>query len=122
VRLEYEAPENAALPPDIETIFALTIREGITNIQRHARASHARVTVARAPREACLIIEDDGLGGAIVPGNGLTGMRERLRALDGDLVVASERGRGTRLEARVVLAVADAAVTPVCRRDEPFKA
>lgn len=123
VRLEYETPEDAALPPDIETIFALTIREGITNIQRHARASHARVTIARAAQEARLVIEDDGLGGVIVPGNGLTGMRERLRALDGDLIVASERGRGTRLEARVVLAIADlAAAARICGKDEPFKA
>jgi hypothetical protein len=45
-------------------------------------------------------------------------MRERLRALDGDLVVASERGRGTRLEARVAIADA-AAVARVCDRKEP---
>jgi hypothetical protein len=49
-------------------------------------------------------------------------MRERLRALDGDLVVASERGRGTRLEARVALAIADlSAAARVCGNDEAFK-
>jgi len=123
VRLEYETPETAALPSDIETIFALTIREAVTNIQRHARATEARVTLAVAPREARLVVEDNGCGGVIAPGNGLTGMRERLRALGGDLIIASERGRGTRLEARVVLAVVDlAAAAQVCGKDEPFNA
>jgi two-component system, NarL family, sensor histidine kinase DesK len=120
VKLDYETPKESALPPDIETIFALTIREAVTNIQRHARATHARVSLAVVAHEARLVVEDDGCGGAIAPGNGLTGMRERLRALDGDLVIASERGRGTRLEARVALAIADlSAAARVCGNDEP---
>ena len=49
-------------------------------------------------------------------------MRERLRALDGDLVIASERGRGTRLEARVALAIDPVAAARVCGRDEPSEA
>ncbi|HSS07879.1 MAG TPA: sensor histidine kinase [Rhodanobacteraceae bacterium] len=122
VKLDYDAPADAVLPADIETIFALTIREAITNIQRHARATHARVTLAIVAHEARLVIEDDGCGGVITPGNGLTGMRERLRALDGDLVIASERGRGTRLEARCAPAIADlAAAARICGKDEPFQ-
>ena len=119
VKLEYETPDVVSLPPDVETILALTIREGVTNIQRHARASRARVALAITAREAHLLIEDDGCGSAIEPGNGLTGMRERLRALDGDLVIASERGRGTRLEARVALVVDPVAAARICGRDEP---
>jgi len=122
VKLEYETPEHPALPPDVETIFALTLREGVTNIQRHARASRARVALAIDAHQARLLIEDDGCGGAIAPGNGLTGMRERLRALDGDLVIASERGRGTRLEARVALIVDPIAAARICGRDEPHQA
>jgi two-component system sensor histidine kinase DesK len=122
VTLDYEIPREPGLPPDIETIFALTIREAITNIQRHARAKRARVTLSVAEREARLVVEDDGCGGAIAPGKGLTGMRERLRALDGDLVIVSERGRGTRLEARVALAMADlTAAARICGNDEVFK-
>ncbi|MGH8171774.1 MAG: sensor histidine kinase, partial [Rhodanobacteraceae bacterium] len=49
--------------------------------------------------EARLVIEDNGCGGVIAPGNGLTGMRERLRALGGDLAIVSEPGRFTRLDA-----------------------
>jgi two-component system sensor histidine kinase DesK len=103
VRLDYEAPGDARLPADVETIFALTVREGVTNIQRHARATHAQVTLAIAGSEARLVIEDNGCGGVIAPGNGLTGMRERLRALGGDLAILTAQGRGTRLEAHVEL-------------------
>jgi two-component system sensor histidine kinase DesK len=120
VELAYEAPDDATLPPDVETIFALMLREGVTNIQRHARAAHARVTLMVGARDARLVIEDDGCGRAIEPGNGLTGMRERLRALDGDLVVAAERGRGTRLEAHVALACVEPAIAlRTCDRKEP---
>jgi two-component system sensor histidine kinase DesK len=42
-----------------------------------------------------LQIEDNGRGGDIVPGNGLTGMRERLATIDADVRVDSRRGAGT---------------------------
>jgi len=103
VRLDYEAPDDATLPADVETIFALTLREAVTNIQRHARATYAQVTLAIAASEARLTIEDNGCGGVISPGNGLTGMRERLRALGGDLAIVAASGSGTRLEAHVEL-------------------
>lgn len=104
VKLDYATPDGVALPADIETIFALTLREGVTNIQRHARATQVRVTLVVVEHEARLVIEDNGRGGLIEPGNGLAGMRERLRAFEGDLVIASERGHGLRLEACVPLA------------------
>jgi len=105
VQLDYESTEET-MPAEFETVLALTIREAVTNIQRHAQASYARVRVAIIDGEARVAIEDNGRGGAITPGNGLTGMRERLRALGGDLVIVSERGRGTKLEARLVLRAA----------------
>jgi len=45
--------------------------------------------------------------GAIVPGNGLAGMRERLEGLHGSLRIDGGPGRGTRVEARVPLAAND---------------
>ena len=55
-----------------------------------------------------MTVADDGRGGAIAPGNGLTGMRERLEQLGGGLEVSSPAGGGTRL----VLRVPYAAVSP----------
>ncbi len=102
VRLEYELVD-ALLPPEIETVLALTVREAVTNIQRHAQATRARVEVGVEGGEARLAISDDGIGATILPGNGLSGMRERLALLDGRLEIQSVRGRGTRLAAIVPL-------------------
>ncbi len=102
VRLDYTIAE-VALPLEVETALAMTVREAVTNIQRHARASSARITLETEQKRLVLSVHDDGRGGAIVPGNGLCGMRERLRSIDADLQVDSERGRGTCLRASLPL-------------------
>lgn len=91
--------EIPPLSPEQETVLALTVREAVTNLQRHARASTARVQLEVAAGHLRLRIEDNGRGGAIVPGNGLSGMRERLEALGGCLRIDARAGRGTVLEA-----------------------
>jgi len=88
---------DVALPVEIETALAMTLREAVTNIQRHAQATCAQIALKPEEGKLVLRIEDTGRGGAIVPGNGLTGMRERLNAIGAELRVHSERGRGTRL-------------------------
>lgn len=99
--------DGSALPPRVETALALTVREAVTNIQRHARARSADIAFETADGEAVLRIHDDGRGGAIVPGNGLGGMRERIEALGGRLRVDSASGHGTRIEACIPLAAND---------------
>ena len=99
--------EHSALPPRVESILALTVREAVTNIQRHAGAGSARVRFLVEDDEAVLQVEDDGRGGAIVPGNGLAGMRERLEAARGSLRIGPGAEGGTRVEARVPLAAND---------------
>ncbi|MGY3266682.1 sensor histidine kinase [Lysobacter sp. HA35] len=101
IELQY-ALAPVTLPPEIETVLALTVREAVTNIQRHARARHAEITLSSTPREVKLCIVDDGRGGAITPGNGLSGMRERVEALGGKLRIESA-ATGTQLEACIPL-------------------
>jgi two-component system sensor histidine kinase DesK len=98
IRLEYDLGD-AVLPPEIETVFALTVREAVTNAQRHARAGRVRIHVVVESGEARLVVADDGNGGVVIPGNGLAGMRERLQMLGGRLEIESARGKGTRLVA-----------------------
>lgn len=102
VDFRYERAD-VPLTPELETGFALTLREAVTNIQRHARASHAKATLAADGGEAVLLVVDDGRGGNVVPGNGLLGMRERIESLGGRLRVEAGVGRGTRIEARLPL-------------------
>ncbi|MEO8458897.1 MAG: sensor histidine kinase [Dokdonella sp.] len=100
VHLHYDVT-SVSLPANIETVLALVVREAITNIHRHAHASRTEVRLDIVDQGARLRIDDNGNGRTITPGNGLTGMRERLRALGGDLAIVATRGKGTRLEARV---------------------
>jgi len=102
VRLNYDFAD-VPLPVDIETVLAMTVREAATNIQRHARANCARVTLEVQGVELVLRVEDDGRGGAIVPGNGLSGMRERLSGIGAELRVESARGHGTVLKVSLPL-------------------
>ena len=97
VHLECEIAD-VCLPVEVETALAMSLREAVTNIQRHARAAHVRIALKAARQAVILRVEDDGRGGAIVPGNGLAGMRERLAAIGAQLQVDSQRGRGTVLK------------------------
>jgi two-component system sensor histidine kinase DesK len=88
-----------ALGPDEERALALGLREAVTNIVRHARATECRITLAPESGNVRLTIEDDGVGGELVEGAGLSGMRARFAEVDG-IVERDGRG-GTRLVLRV---------------------
>ena len=94
--------DGQGCPPTHDNLFALVLREAVTNIVRHAGARHCSVRLYCHDRTAELVIEDDGRGGKLKEGNGIRGMRERLAALDGSLEIASGRG-GTRLTASLPL-------------------
>ncbi len=103
---------HRALPTRVENALAMTVREAVTNIQRHAHARQAQIGFEVRGDEAILRIADDGRGAAIVPGNGLDGMRARIEALGGRLRIDSQKGNGTRIEVHVpLMANDDAAVT-----------
>jgi len=80
------------LPPRSETALALAVREAVTNVIRHAGATRCMVRLQADGREVTLSVEDNGRGGAVAEGSGLTGMRSRLAALGGTVHVDGERG------------------------------
>jgi two-component system sensor histidine kinase DesK len=83
------------LRPAEENVLALVVREAVTNVVRHARASGCRLDLERDGGVYRLEIADDGIGAGDVEGNGIRGMRERVEALGGTLRCKS--GTGTRL-------------------------
>ncbi|MGW1230291.1 histidine kinase [Streptomyces sp. NPDC001515] len=96
-----EAPDD--VPEKAEEALAWALREAVTNVVRHSGAR--RCTVALTPRQTLggrileLTVTDDGRGSSgTKPGNGLTGMSERLAAVDGTLRTAADArtGRGFR--------------------------
>ncbi|MEO6968338.1 MAG: sensor histidine kinase [Rhodanobacteraceae bacterium] len=110
VHLDYDLP-LPDLPPEIERGLSLVLREASTNIARHAHARTARMALVRDDDCLLMRIADDGRGGVAADGNGLAGMRERVRALGGDLRIESPLRKGTTLSVRVPLpAPRDAAI------------
>ena len=83
------------LPPLQESVLSMAVKEGVTNVVRHA---HARTCLLRLEQQngSCrLAIEDDGRGGAYGEGNGLRGMRERVEMIGGS--ISRESQGGTKL-------------------------
>ncbi|WP_125077322.1 sensor histidine kinase [Pseudoxanthomonas sp. SGT-18] len=112
IDLQVHRNDASALAPELETVLALCLREAVTNVHRHARARQVGVSLAAEGGRCRLLVEDDGRGGAIRPGNGLAGMRERVHALGGRVRWEPAQPRGTRLVVEVPLreAVAPQAV------------
>ena len=83
------------------------VQEIVTNTVRHAHARNLWIEIRREPGGIAVEARDDGRGApAYRPGQGLTGMGERLQELGGSLVVASHPGRG--FEVRALLPLAEA--------------
>jgi signal transduction histidine kinase len=76
------------------------VAEAVTNVAKHAHATHAAVTIREDEARMWIVVADDGTGGATAaPGGGLAGLTDRLAAVDGTLSVSSPAGGPTRLEA-----------------------
>ncbi|SEL04620.1 sensor histidine kinase [Streptacidiphilus jiangxiensis] len=100
VRVEVELPER----PDsaIEGIAYFTVSELLTNAAKHSHAQSASVEIWRSDERLMLQVRDDGVGGAQeLPGGGLAGLAERIRAVDGVFVVASPVGGPTDVTAEL---------------------
>jgi two-component system sensor histidine kinase DesK len=83
------------LRPAEETVLSLIVREAVTNIVRHAHASHCRMEFQETGETTSMVVEDNGRGGVRQEGNGLRGMRERVESVGGKLRIDS--AQGTRL-------------------------
>ncbi len=79
--------------PAHQELFGWAVREGLTNIVRHAHASSCTVRLSPSSVE----IVDDGVGLAAPPGNGLSGLRERVAAAGGAVDAGPLQPRGWRL-------------------------
>ncbi|HET7129927.1 MAG TPA: histidine kinase [Gaiellaceae bacterium] len=86
------------LPDQVELAAYFLVSEALTNVVKHASATHASVLLEREPTTLRVTVSDDGVGGArIAPESGLAGLRDRLEALDATLSIASGAGHGTRV-------------------------
>jgi signal transduction histidine kinase len=105
IDVEVAIPEDnglAALGPAAGGELLHLVREALSNIARHSRATQVQIEVRDEPEETTIVIADNGVGfdpAAIAPGrhHGLSNLRERAVAAGGRLEIDSRPGTGTRL-------------------------
>jgi two-component system sensor histidine kinase DesK len=90
--VQCDAASSLRLPAVQESVLSLAVREGVTNVVRHAQARTCRLRLEQENGSCRLEIADDGQGFATVEGNGLRGMRERVEMLGGTLQRANRSG------------------------------
>ena len=100
------------LDNDRSTLVFRVAQEALTNIVRHAKASHVEVAFTADAQKATLLVFDDGRGcdvevalaaGSNGSGGGLGGMRDRMRLFGGTLRTESTPGHGFRIEVMLPL-------------------
>jgi signal transduction histidine kinase len=103
-----EDAEDVALAPPTEIQLVRIVQEALSNVRKHAGASHVEVYVGVDEEAVGVEIVDDGRGFDPLlldrsgwPRLGLQTMRERAQAIGGAFEVVSAPGEGTRIAVHV---------------------
>jgi signal transduction histidine kinase/ligand-binding sensor domain-containing protein len=108
IKHRFTAPDSVhhlRLGPDVRRELLLILKESVTNIAKHARATEASIDIALDGSRLLLTIRDNGRGfdtEASFDGNGVYSMRNRVQALGGKLDIRSEPGSGTTVSLELV--------------------
>lgn len=104
--IEFRMTDDTAIPHTslfLENILSMCLKEAVTNVVKHSKASTCELTVEESDNEMTIVVKDDGAGirsdYTQSKGSGLIGMRERLEFVNGSLDIVS--GEGTTLIMRV---------------------
>ncbi|MET7671338.1 sensor histidine kinase [Micromonospora luteifusca] len=84
---------------EADDAFRWVLREAVTNVLRHSRATRCTITVSTDASGSALTISDNGVGGDPKPGTGLRGLTERLEQTGGTLHLGAAPGGGLQLTA-----------------------
>ena len=97
-RAVFEGPVDTLIPRALYDDIAAVVREGLTNVARHARAAAAEVELSVTANRIRLTVRDDGQGvGDHPPGNGLVNLRRRAENRAGSLALTDSTSKGTEL-------------------------
>jgi signal transduction histidine kinase len=103
---------DGRLPEHVEVSAYYVVAEALTNAAKHGRASAVSVQVEAAGEVLRVAVRDDGAGGAdFAGGTGLVGLKDRVEALGGRILLDSPPGAGTSLRVEIPLAGAAGGIT-----------
>jgi signal transduction histidine kinase len=101
IELDVDEGEPPPLGSAARSALVHAVREAVTNVRKHANATHVDVKLRYGSQTVVALVRDDGSGARSAEGLGLVTTRERLEALGGSLKVAATRGRGTTFQATI---------------------
>jgi signal transduction histidine kinase len=105
VRVKLDVGFEHRLPDQVEVAAYYTVAEALTNASKHANATRVWVALRLDGDRLLLSVRDDGTGGADPSrGSGLTGLRDRIEALEGKIQIESLSGSGTLITAEIPVA------------------
>jgi signal transduction histidine kinase len=108
VPVDLQVRVDGRIPEPVEVSAYYIVAEALTNAAKHARASAIVVEAEVAGDVLRVTVRDDGAGGAdLGGGTGLVGLKDRVEALGGRIVLQSPRGAGTSLRAELPLGAAN---------------
>jgi signal transduction histidine kinase len=103
-RLQFDGPIDTSVDKQVGESAAAVVREALSNVARHARATRTDVALTAGVGEFVVVVRDDGIGirrSASRGGQGLRNMATRAEQLGGRLDVTSEPGEGTTVTWRI---------------------
>jgi PAS domain S-box-containing protein len=105
-RLAFRGPVEAAVDESLVPQLLSVLRESLSNVSRHAKASAVDVVLTVAEGSVTLSVSDDGVGmsGQPAAGHGLENMSARASQLGGELSLVRRNPAGTLLQWRIPLA------------------
>jgi signal transduction histidine kinase len=101
-RVHLDVPDDLRVEPALAHAVFRCVQEALTNAVRHAAAENVFLAVEQREGTIAVVARDDGRGAAQVkPGHGLTGLRERIEGMGGQVHVDSQPGGGVTLRAHL---------------------
>ena len=111
------------VPGSIARELLMVVREGVYNAVLHGHPREINIAVRYDPKELVLLVVDNGIGFDVSDTHaeghfGITGMRERMEKLDGELNISSVPGIGTRVEMSIHRSVLSSSSSKTGARQE----
>lgn len=113
IEFEHGAIDERKLSPIVQSVVFRVIQESVTNVARHAKTQHARVTIGMEGDDLVFVTQDQGCGfdcdaARDNPSTGLSAMAERILLVNGVCEIMSQPNAGTTIKTRIPLKAAGA--------------